>query len=95
MSLAAACTARLTLAPPARLPGGAVLRTVALLGMWGVVGVVLLTLRPQLSAVQRAWAGYEGWLASLSMSLAGQDGSTSWMRARTTTFLNVAPVPLP
>jgi signal transduction histidine kinase/CheY-like chemotaxis protein len=59
VGMAGACTFLLLFAPPTLLPDTSALRTVALMGMWGTVGMIWLTLRPLLAAVQWAWSGYE------------------------------------
>lgn len=63
--LAAGCSLAVWQAPPAALPADGVLRAVALLGMWGVLGLIWLTLRPLLTTIQWAWAGYESSQAAL------------------------------
>lgn len=57
--LAAGCSLAVWQAPPAVLPADSALRAVALLGVWGVFGLIWLTLRPLLTTIQWAWAGYE------------------------------------
>jgi len=59
VGIAVGCTALLVLAPAPYIPDLHTLRMVALMAIWGVVGLLRLTLRPLLDAVRWAWAGYE------------------------------------
>ena len=56
---ALSCTLLLLFARPALMPVGPVVRAVATMAMWSVVGMICLTLRPLLAAVNWAWSGYE------------------------------------
>jgi len=56
---ATACTFFLLYAPATLLTPDRALRVVALMGMWGMVGLTWLTLRPLLTAMQWYWSTYE------------------------------------
>lgn len=56
---ATACTLSLLYAPTTLLTPDRALRVVALIGVWGVVGLVWLTRRPLLTAMQWSWSSYE------------------------------------
>ena len=49
----------LLLAPPALLPADQTLRTVALLEVWSVLGLIWLTLCPLLTALEWSWSSHE------------------------------------
>jgi signal transduction histidine kinase/CheY-like chemotaxis protein len=55
---AGACTVILIFAPSAVFPVSLTLRVFSLVGAWCVLGLIVLTLRPLLTSVQWAWAGY-------------------------------------
>ena len=57
--VAALCSALLLLVAEPVIPATWEMRTIALIAMWGTVGMIWLTLRPLLTAVQWAWSGYE------------------------------------
>jgi signal transduction histidine kinase/CheY-like chemotaxis protein len=57
--LAVLCTLALAFAPPSVLPAAPTVRTTVAVAIWGVVGLVWLTLRPLLTVVRYAWASYE------------------------------------
>ncbi len=57
--VALGCTGLLLWAPLSLLPGDAVLRVVALMAVWGNLGLVWLTLRPLLTALEWSWSSYE------------------------------------
>jgi signal transduction histidine kinase/CheY-like chemotaxis protein len=59
LGIAAGCTLLLVLAPAPYIPDVHTLRIIALMCIWGVIGLLWLTLRPLLDAVRWAWAGYE------------------------------------
>ena len=59
LATAVVCTLWVLLPPAASLPVTATLRTIALTGIWSTVGMIWLTLRPLLTAVEWAWSGYE------------------------------------
>jgi signal transduction histidine kinase/DNA-binding response OmpR family regulator len=62
LALAAALSAGLLALPAGTVPLPGVspeLRAVALIGTWGALGMIWLTLNPLLRTVQWAWAGYE------------------------------------
>jgi len=56
---AAACTALLLFAPATLLPSDPVLRASTVIGIWSSVGLIGLTLRPLLIALQWSWTGYK------------------------------------
>ena len=55
---AAALTLLFTLAPGPFASAGPALRVMAILSIWSVVGLIWLTLRPLLSAVEWSWRAY-------------------------------------
>ncbi|MCL5995058.1 MAG: ATP-binding protein [Chloroflexi bacterium] len=57
--VAAFCSALLLLVGEPAIPAPWEMRLMALIAIWGTVGTIWLTLRPLLTAVQWAWAGYE------------------------------------
>ncbi len=59
MATAASSTLVLLLLPESWLPVEFSQRMVALIGVWGALGMIWLALRPLLTSVQWAWAGYE------------------------------------
>ncbi len=68
LSLALACSLFLGWAPESVLPADGLQRAVALLGVWGVVGMIWLTLRPLVTAIRWAWSGYENSQAALEQA---------------------------
>ncbi|MCL5996275.1 MAG: ATP-binding protein [Chloroflexi bacterium] len=52
-------TAILLLSPTSLLPAPADLRVISIVTMWGTLGLIWLTLRPLIAAVNWAWYGYE------------------------------------
>lgn len=66
--LTVGCSLALWLAPPAVWPADGILRTVALLGIWGTLGLISLTLRPVLTTIAWAWSGYESSQAALQQA---------------------------
>jgi signal transduction histidine kinase/CheY-like chemotaxis protein len=59
IALGVASSLLLALAPSSLLPADAALRWLSGSAMWISVSMILLTMRPLLSAVQWAWSGYE------------------------------------
>ncbi|MCS6844095.1 MAG: ATP-binding protein [Caldilineales bacterium] len=68
LGLGVACSLLLWWAPREWLPADGVLRTVALLGVWGIVGLIWLTLEPLVTAMRWAWSGYESSQAALEQA---------------------------
>ena len=56
---AAGCTLLLASAPPALMPASGDLRAMALIGIWGTVGLIWLTLRPLVTALEWLWSSYQ------------------------------------
>lgn len=56
---ALACTVLVLFAPPAHVSAAQPLRVVTLIGVWATLGMIWLTLRPLLTAVEWAWTSYE------------------------------------
>ena len=56
---AAVSSALLLYAPPLLIPANGELRAVAGIGTWGAVGLIWLSLRPLLTALQWSWSGYQ------------------------------------
>lgn len=72
LGLGVACALLLWWAPETLLPADGILRTVALLGIWGVIGLIWLTLEPLVRAMQWAWSGYESSQAALKQAREAQ-----------------------
>jgi signal transduction histidine kinase/CheY-like chemotaxis protein len=70
VAAAALCTA--LLAWPAAAALSVPLRVVALLGMWGTVGLIALALRPLMTALEWSWASYEQSRRALEQALDAQ-----------------------
>lgn len=70
--LGMACSLLLWWAPERLLPADGILRTVALLGLWGIVGLIWLTLEPLVTAMRWAWSGYESSQAALEQARGSQ-----------------------
>jgi signal transduction histidine kinase/DNA-binding response OmpR family regulator len=59
VGVAALCSAILLLVSEPSIQATWEMRTIALITMWGAVGMIWLALRPLLTSVQWAWSGYE------------------------------------
>jgi signal transduction histidine kinase/DNA-binding response OmpR family regulator len=59
LGMAALCSLLILLPSPMFPEISPVMRTITLMGMWGAIGMIWLTLRPLLTSVEWAWAGYE------------------------------------
>ncbi|MDI7276156.1 MAG: HAMP domain-containing sensor histidine kinase, partial [Anaerolineae bacterium] len=57
--VASMCTGLLVWAPAGLLPGDPTLRVVTLVAVWGVFGLIWLTLQPLLTALRWSWSSYE------------------------------------
>ena len=67
-SIAVVCTLFLLLAPGTTLAVATPLRAIASLAVWGVVGIIWLTLDSLLAAVQWSWTNYEQGRVSLEQA---------------------------